>query len=137
MQTINQKISEVQNKVNNSILLKYIIPSVVILLILIYYFPFYGMEKLIQDTMWTGIYDVVDPIIVAPFIFGVISLLINTINKDILFKALFALLYLISFALSLVGLMAVIYMRDLLFYIPHIVIIVLHIVIWIGIRKKN
>ena len=137
MQTINQKISEVQNKVNNSILLKYIIPSVVILLILIYYFPFYGMEKLIQDTMWTGIYDVVDPIIVAPFIFGVISLLINTINKSILFKALFALLYLISFALSLVGLMGVIYMRDLLFYIPHIVIIVLHIVIWIGIRKKN
>ena len=137
MQTINQKISEVQNKVNTSILLKYIIPSVVILLILIYYFPFYGMEKLIQDTMWTGIYDVVDPIIVAPFIFGVISLLINTINKSILFKALFALLYLISFALSLVGLMGVIYMRDLLFYIPHIVIIVLHIVIWIGIRKKN
>ena len=137
MQTINQKISEVQNKVNTSILLKYIIPSVVILLILIYYFPFYGMEKLIQDTMWTGIYDVVDPIIVAPFIFGVISLLINTINKSILFKALVALLYLISFALSLVGLMGVIYMRDLLFYIPHIVIIVLHIVIWIGIRKKN
>ena len=137
MKNINRNISEVQSKVDSSIWLKYIIPSTVILLSIIYYFPFYGMDKLIKDTMWAGIYDVINPIVVAPFILGVVSLLINTINNSILFKILFVLAYLMSFILSLIGLMGAIYMRDLLFYTPHIVIIVLHIVIWIGTRKKN
>lgn len=43
--------------------------------------------------------------VIAPFILGVVSLLINTMNRSILYKILFVLAYLMSFILSLIGLM--------------------------------
>ena len=136
MKSISRKIMEIQSKVDNSLLLKYILPLAVILLTLFYYFPFYGTEQLIQDTAWDGIYDVINPIVVAPFISGALSLVISTVNSSVFVKVLFVLEYLMSFALSLIGLMGAIYLSGLLFYMPHLLIIVLHFILWFRTAKK-
>ena len=122
-----KKIESIRAKLRTSFLKYYIIPTVLGIIFLIYYFPIYGVvfissEKVLL-TLGDILYRIINPFFLAPIVVGVEMLLIYIFFKSIIHRLVATIFYLISLFFSVVGVIGYTSLFDYLYFIPHIIMI--------------
>lgn len=80
-------------------------------------------------------YNLFNPFFVTPIIIGVLSLFIQMGTGLAVQKGIATFIFGFSFLWSLIGIMGIAEPIQLLQYLPHIILVILHIVVWIVGRK--
>lgn len=123
----SKKIESIRVKLRKQFWGYYIIPAILGILFLIYYFPIYGVvfissEKVLL-TLGDILYRIISPFSLAPIVVGLEMLLIYIFYKSIIHRFIATIFYLISLFFSVVGVMGYTSIFDYLYFIPHIIMI--------------
>lgn len=137
----SDKIANIRVELQKHFFGYYIIPAILEVLFLIYYFPIYGVvfissEKVIF-TLGDVLYQIINPFFLAPIVVGVEMLLIFVFYRSIIHRIVFTISYLISLFFSIVGVMGYVSILDYLYFIPHIIIICITVFLSIRDMKKE
>lgn len=111
-----------------------VLTIVFITFIIFIYFPFIAdlfLEGYTAiDTIWDKIYEVLSPFTTISYIVGIMSLIMNDIHDNLLVKLIFILSYVWAIFFALVAIMGMNSIIDGIIYLPHIFIIILHVIVW-------
>ncbi len=124
---ITNKIDFLRMKKREKKMLTFLIPTVLICVFLIYYFPIYGIIWISDDkllAMGDKIYAVISPFTLAPIIVEIFLLGIFIFYTNLILRIIFGIMYIVSFFFSLVALMGYRSISDLRFWAIQIVIII-------------
>lgn len=124
---ITNKIDFLRMKKREKKILTFLIPTVLICVFLIYYFPIYGIIWVSDDKLLAigdKIYAVISPFTLAPIIVEIFLLGIFIFYTNLILRIIFGIMYIVSFFLSLVALMGYRSISDLRFWAIQIVIII-------------
>lgn len=124
---ITNKIDFLRMKKREKKMLTFLIPTVLICVFLIYYFPIYGIIWVSDDKLLAigdKIYAVISPFTLAPIIVEIFLLGIFIFYTNLILRIIFGIMYIVSFFLSLVALMGYRSISDLRFWAIQIVIII-------------
>lgn len=111
-----------------------VLTIVFIAFIIFIYFPFIADLFLegytVIDSIWDKIYEVLSPFTTISYIVGIMSLIMNDVHDNLLVKVIFILSYAWALFFALVAIMGMDSLIDGIIYLPHLFIIILHIIVW-------
>ncbi len=135
-----RQIKNIREIVDSSIALNKVLPIGLIIFLAAYYLPampvfseFISGETL--SLVWDKIYSIIDPVIVMPWLMGILSIFVIMGYRKIWFKILFFLFYAVSLMFSLLAVMVMKDANDLLIYLPDVLFIAIDITL--EMRIKN
>ncbi len=124
-------IESIYKKYNSHIYFKPAFPLVFIMLYLFYYYtmisPFYSLSEHIAE--------IINPYTAMPYITGVVMIFISLMYGGMLLRSIYFIMYIFAVGFSFYMAVKAGINVEILSYLPHLIIIVLNVGIWIAFEK--
>ena len=127
-------IESIYKKYNSHIYFKPAFPLVFMMLYLFYYYTMISPVYTLSDR----IAQIINPYVAMPYITGVIMIFISLMYGGTLLRSIYVIMYMFAVGFSVYMSLKTVESFDIALYIPHLIILVLNIAIWVAFEKyKN
>ena len=134
MEVYMEIIESIYKKYNNHIYLKPAFPLVFMMLYLFYYFTMISPVYSLSDR----IAEMVNPYVTMPYITAIVMTFISLMYGGMLLRSIYIIMYMFAVVFSVYMTLKTGGNAYIALYIPHLIILVLNITIWVAFEKyKN
>lgn len=134
MEVYIEFMESIYKKYNNHIYFKSAFPLVFMMLYLFYYYTMISSVYSLSDR----IAEIVNPYITMPYITAIVMTFISLMYGGTLLRFIYIIMYIFAVAFSVYMTLKTGGSIDIALYIPHLIILVLNIAIWVAFEKyKN
>ena len=127
-------IESIYKKYNSHIYFKPAFPLVFMMLYLFYYYTMISPVYTLSDR----IAEIINPYVAMPYITGVIMIFISLMYGGTLLRSIYVIMYMFAVGFSVYMSLKTVGSFDIATYVPHLIILVLNIAIWVAFEKyKN
>lgn len=131
MEVYMEIIESIYKKYNNHIYLKPAFPLVFMMLYLFYYFTMISPVYSLSDR----IAEMVNPYVTMPYITAIVMTFISLMYGGMLLRSIYIIMYMFAVGFSVYMTLKTGGNADIALYIPHLIILVLNIAIWVAFEK--